>query len=178
MDEVFLIASEQCERCRGKDPAALFAKAVNDCHRHLVGKRKVKMLMWGDRLLDDKQMKYGEWEASRNGTAPAVDLIPKDIIICDWHYELREAYPSVPYFQRKGFRVWPASWRQSQAAVALLEYSRKNASERMIGHLCTTWSGADQVARVLLGEDAPSLKGAKEIVSALRLCLEKLQETK
>jgi hypothetical protein len=31
---------------------------------------------------------------------------------------------------------------------------------------------------VLLGEDAPSLKGAKEIVSALRLCLEKLQETK
>jgi len=100
MDEVFLIASDQCPRCRGKNPADLFAKAVNDYHQYLVKKRKMTMLMWGDRLLDDSVMKYGKWEASVNGTAPAVDMIPKDIIICDWHYELREEYPSVPFFQR------------------------------------------------------------------------------
>ena len=81
MDEVFLIASDQCPRCRGREPAKLFAKAVNDYHSHLVGKRKLTMLMWGDRLLDDSRMHYDEWEASRNGTAPAIDMIPKDIII-------------------------------------------------------------------------------------------------
>ena len=30
MDEVFIIASEHCPRCKGGDPAKLFAKAVND----------------------------------------------------------------------------------------------------------------------------------------------------
>ena len=91
MDEVFLIASDQCPRCKGKDPAELFAKAVNDLHRHIVGEKKLTMLMWGDRLLDDKQMHYGKWESSANGTAAAIDRIPKDIILCDWHYERRRA---------------------------------------------------------------------------------------
>ena len=73
------------------------------------------MLMWGDRLIDANVMKYGKWEASENGTAPAIDLIPKDIIICDWHYEQRTDYPSVRYFQEKGFRVWPAGWNNVEA---------------------------------------------------------------
>src|SRR2546421_7251159 len=36
MDEVFIIASDDCPRCKGKDPAELFAKQVNDLHEHLV----------------------------------------------------------------------------------------------------------------------------------------------
>ena len=60
----------------------------------------------------------------RNGTAPAIDKIPKDIILCDWHYELRDHYPSVAYFQQKGFRVWPASWNNPKAALAFLEEGR------------------------------------------------------
>src|SRR5262249_29964111 len=43
MDEVFLIG--ECLRCKGQDPARLFAKVVNDLHTHLVGKRKLEMLM-------------------------------------------------------------------------------------------------------------------------------------
>ena len=45
MDEVFLIASEHCPRCRGGDPAKLFAKAVNDFHPHIVKERKWEMFM-------------------------------------------------------------------------------------------------------------------------------------
>ncbi|MGA2500163.1 MAG: family 20 glycosylhydrolase, partial [Tepidisphaeraceae bacterium] len=51
MDEVFLIGSDFCPRCKGKDKGELFAKAVNDYHAHLVGQRKVEMFMWPDRLL-------------------------------------------------------------------------------------------------------------------------------
>ncbi len=171
MDEVFLIASDQCPRCRGKNPADLFAKAVNDYHQHLVRKRKLTMLMWGDRLLDDSVMKYGKWEASQNGTAPAVDRIPKDIIICDWHYEPRDEYPSVPFFQRKGFRVLPSSWRNVQAALALRNYACKNATDKMIGHLCTTWSSGSDIARALL--DSPQASdSAKQAVQALKAVME------
>ena len=139
LDEVFLIGEEACPRCKGKDKAELFAKAVNDYHAHLVGKRKVEMLMWGDRLIDTSKYSYGKWEASANNTAGAVDLIPKDIIICDWHYELREAYESVPMFLEKGFRVWPASWRKLDAAKAFVTYSKRFGNPRMLGHLNTTW---------------------------------------
>jgi hypothetical protein len=139
MDEVFLIASEYCPRCRGGDPAKLFAKAVNDLHGHIVKERKWEMLMWADRLLDAKTMGYGEWESAKNGTAGAVDLIPKDIILCDWHYELRTNYPSVPFLAGKGFRVWPAGWKSLPAAKAFSEFSRRENNPNVLGYLCTTW---------------------------------------
>ncbi|MEN6428005.1 MAG: family 20 glycosylhydrolase [Phycisphaerales bacterium] len=139
MDEVFLIGEESCPRCKGKDKAELFAKAVNDYHRHLVEEKKVEMLMWGDRLIDSGKIKCGEWEASANGTAKAIDLIANDIIICDWHYEPRDAYESVPMFLEKGFRVWPCSWKNAKAAKSLIDYSRVQNNPRMLGHLNTTW---------------------------------------
>ena len=139
MDEVFLIAAEQCPRCKGGDPARLFANAVNDLHRHLVGERKLTMLMWGDRLLDARAMNGGEWEYARNGTAGAVDLIPKDIVICDWHYERQPAYPSVPFLLGKGFRVWPASWQPLDGAQAFSDFARKQKNKNIAGFLCTVW---------------------------------------
>jgi hypothetical protein len=139
MDEVFLIGENSCPRCKGKDKAELFAKAVNDYHKHIVRKHKIEMLMWGDRLIDAGKINYGKWEASANNTAGAVDLIPKDIIICDWHYERRDAYESIPMFLKKGFRVWPASWKKPEGAKALIDYSRTFDSPNMVGHLNTTW---------------------------------------
>lgn len=141
MDEVFLIGSEKSPSTKGQDPAKIFAKAVNDLHEHLVKERRVEMLMWADRLFDARKHKWGEWEASKIGTAAAVDLIPKDIILCPWHYERKEAYPSIPLFLEKGFRVLPASWRKLDASKALIEYSRKFDSPKMLGHLFTTWGG-------------------------------------
>jgi Glycosyl hydrolase family 20, catalytic domain len=141
MDEVFLIGSDKSPSTKGKDPAKVFAKAVNDLHQHLVKERKVEMLMWADRLFDATKYHWGEWEASKVGTAGAVDLIPKDIILCPWHYERRDAYPSIPLFLEKGFRVLPASWRKVDASRALIEYSLKLHDPKMLGHLFTTWSG-------------------------------------
>jgi hypothetical protein len=139
LDEVFLIGEDACPRCKGKDKAELFAQAVNDYHQHLVETRKIEMLMWGDRLIDADKIKYGKWEASANGTAPAIDRIAKDIIICDWHYEPRPAYESVPMFLEKGFRVWPSSWKNPEASKALVDYSLARKNPRMLGHLNTTW---------------------------------------
>jgi hypothetical protein len=165
MDEVFLLGSEQSPSTRGKDPAKLFAQAVNDLHRHLVKGRKVEMLMWADRLFDAKAHNWSEWEAAKNGTAPAVDMIPKDIILCPWHYERKDAYPSIPLFLKKGFRVLPASWRDVEASGALIRYSAKEQSPKLLGHLFTTWGSARKSA---LPEYRPLVEGLKLLKSADR----------
>jgi glycosyl hydrolase family 20 len=162
MDEVFLIGSDKSPSTKGKDPAEVFARAVNDLHKHLVEERKVEMLMWGDRLFDAKKYSWGEWEASKVGTAPAVDKIPKDIIICPWHYEPMEAYPSVPMFLEKGFRVLPAGWKNLDASRKLIEYSLKHDSPRMLGHLFTTWSGKKDG----LADYPPLVQGLKLLAPA------------
>ncbi len=162
MDEVFLLGSEKSPSTKGKDPAELFAKAVNDLHRHLVGKRHVEMLMWADRLIDGKAMDFGEWEASENGTAAAIDMIPKDIIMCPWHYEKRDAYPSIPMFLEKGFRVVPAMWKNVDSNEALIAYCREHATPKLLGFMFTTWdTNKGEVA-----EYEPVVKGLAEVRGA------------
>jgi hypothetical protein len=161
MDEVFLIAAEYCPRCRGGDPAKLFAKAVNDLHSHIVAERKLDMLMWGDRLLDSKALGYSEWEAARNGTHPALDLIPADIIICDWHYGKQAAYPSVPLLLQKGFRVWPSGWQPLEATKAFSAFARQQNDKHLLGYLCTTW-GKVKIA------DLPQWPPVAEVLPAWR----------
>lgn len=139
MDEVFLLGSDTSPSTKGQDPGILFAKAVNELHGHLVRTRRVEMLMWGDRLIDAAKYDYGEWEAAKNGTAKAIDLIPKDIIICDWHYEARETYPSIPMFVEQGFRVVPAGWNNVDSTKSFINYSRSQNSPKMLGYMFTTW---------------------------------------
>ncbi len=150
MDEVFVLG--RCERCKGRPNAELFAKAVNDYHAHLVGRRGVEMQMWGDRLLDAALMGYSDYDASENDTWQAIDMIPKDIVVCDWHYGARRDYPSVRYFQRKGFRVWPAGWNRQEAVRRLIEVSREDATDKMLGYLATTWTSVEDIAIVLAAE--------------------------
>lgn len=145
MDEVFTIASDNCPRCKGKNPAEMFAKAATDLHSHIVGQRKMEMFIWGDRLLDGKTTGYGIWEGSQVGTHPAIDLIPKDIVICDWHYEKRDNYPSIPLFLEKGFRVWPSGWKPLEATKAFSAFAREHRKQNpnLVGYLCTAWGSAN-----------------------------------
>jgi hypothetical protein len=46
----------------------------------IVEERKLTMLMWADRLLEDRTFGYGKWEASANGTATAIDKIPRALL--------------------------------------------------------------------------------------------------
>jgi len=178
MDEVFLIASDQCPRCKGKDPAELFAKATNDYHEHLVGKRGAEMLMWGDRFIDSEEISYGTWEAAANGTAPSVEMVPEDIIMCDWHYGPREEYESIPFFQEKGFRVLSSPWRNVKAAEAFIEYSLEEADGKFLGVLFTGWScgsGGSGLLEALRGHAEEDAGGYGE-AAVLRRGLEILQQ--
>lgn len=141
MDEVFLLGDLKSPTTRGKDPAKLYAKAVNDLYNFIVKKKGLTMMMWADRLIDGKKYEFGEWESSLNGTARAIDLIPRDIIVIPWHYTQRKSYPSIPMFLAKGFRVLPASFKDTTAVKSLIQYSYDfKENKNMLGHLFTCWS--------------------------------------
>ena len=141
MDEVFLLSNEHATSTKDVDPADIFAGVVNDLHSHLVSRRNVVMLMWADRLIDGDEFNMGEWEASKVGTAAAIDRIPKDIVLCPWHYEPRAAYESLPMMMQKGFHILPASWKNVEASNALIRYAQEHQQNgRLVGHIFTTWS--------------------------------------
>jgi N-acetyl-beta-hexosaminidase len=148
MDEVFYIGERQCPRCSGRDPSELFAGEVRTIHDHLALKGRT-LWIWGDRLIDGKTTGLGEWEASFNNTHRAVDMIPKDVIICDWHYERPDQTPV--YFAMKGLSVVTCPWRmpdnavlQVQDMVKFREHSTPEMKERFLGMVQTVWSGTAQ----------------------------------
>lgn len=155
MDEVFLIGEDACPRCRGRDKAELFAGEVSRIHGHLK-ERNVEMWMWGDRLIDGDASGIGKWEASLNQTWQAVDQIPRDIVICDWHYEFSP--PTAGYFALKGFPVVMSPWRKSEVALghleqirAMREHANPAIAERARGILHTTWVESAQFIQAYKG---------------------------
>lgn len=157
MDEVFYIGMKKCPRCGGKDPARLFAGEVTAIRNHLALEGKT-LWIWGDRLIDGKTTGMGEWEASMNNTYRAIDMIPKDIVICDWHYE--RADQSAVYFAMKGFKVVSCPWRNPKTArwqvTDMLKFRQRSTPEmksRFLGVVETSWSGAGEFMKQFYGEN-------------------------
>lgn len=148
MDEVFEFG--ECPRCRGKTNAELFAKAVNDLYAHVTGRRKVRMMIWGDRLIDGRKTPYNDMNGARNGTHTAMRKIPKDIFLCDWHYHLHESYPSAPRFDRAGFDYVSCSYKKPDAVDAFMAYAAKYGGRHYLGHLDTNWEDTTKMLRCLL----------------------------
>ena len=146
MDEVFYIGDDHCPRCKGKKKDELFAGEVIAVRDHLA-KRNRELWIWGDRLLDGKTTGLGMWEASENNTFGAIDRIPKDVVICDWHYE--RADPTAALFAMKGFRVITCSWNRAvvtREQLELIRTFRANSTDimkdRFYGFIQTVWSPA------------------------------------
>ena len=145
MDEIFYIGMD--ERCKGIDPAKLFADEVTRISNHLALQNK-RLWIWGDRLIDGKTTGLGMWEASMNNTHRAIDMIPKTVVINDWHYE--RADPTAAYFALKGFDVVTCTWRKPEVALNqldLLLQFRSNATEatkdRYLGMMLTVWTSTE-----------------------------------
>lgn len=151
MDEVFYIGMDECPRCHGRDKAELFAGEVTLIHDHLAEKGR-QLMIWGDRLLDGRTTGLGEWEASYNDTWRAVDLIPKDVFICDWHYERADL--TGIYFATKGFPVAECGYRnpavcrqQIRDMVRFRQQTTPETAALLQGYIHTIWSGADSFLR-------------------------------
>jgi len=122
--------------------ADIFARDVGTI-RDWLSARGVTTAIWGDMLLDHER-----WEkevGSANSNNPMLDsgathetlgLLPRDLVILDWHYDLHREYRSVELFRRQGFRVLGATWHDPQAARALAASVKKFGGQ---GIVATDW---------------------------------------
>jgi hypothetical protein len=163
MDEVFYLGEAKCPRCRGKNKAELFAGELRTIRDHLAQKGR-KLWMWGDRLLDGKATGIGMWEASYNNTHGAIDLVPKDVVICDWHYERPDK--TAVYFAMKGFNVITCPWRKPDVAVQQVrdmltfrQQATKEMQPRYLGMMHTVWTSVSGFLNEFYGKQQPVQNG-------------------
>ena len=184
MDEVFYIGDDKCPRCSGRDKAELFAGEVNTISNHLALKNR-KLWIWGDRLIDGKTTGMGMWEASMNNTYRAIDLINKDVMICDWHYERPDQ--SAVYFASKGLCVVTCPWRNPKIAVKQVQdmyrfrvSATPEMKPRYQGMVQTIWVGAKQFMDEFYGRKTDAIAGENSQTQCFREMfgeIEKQQQT-
>jgi len=168
LDEVFYLGEDECPRCHDKEKADLFAGEVNKIRDHLA-ENKQELWIWGDRLIDGETTGLGMWEASENDTHTAIDLISKDVVICDWHYE--RADPTAALFALKGFRVITCPWRNpgiTREQLLMTDVFRSNSVDRVRdryqGLMQTVWSPAERFLDQYYSED-PEIANSGQVAS-------------
>ncbi|MEN6325116.1 MAG: family 20 glycosylhydrolase [Syntrophomonas sp.] len=126
-DEVYTMGV--CPRCKGKDHAELYASDVNRIYNYLAGKN-LKMMIWSDMLQP----------STSYHTPPAIDMIPKDIVMLDfiWYFNFNLDYEDS--LLPKGFKVIMGNMYSSHYP----RYEQRIAKENMIGAQVSTWCRIDE----------------------------------
>ena len=134
LDEAFDWA--ECSRCRGKDPARLFAEHINALNDYFRA-RRVQMIMFQDMFLEKKDWPLGP-PCHSQGTAPALGMIPREnILMCCWQYSTDTEYPAFKHFVDRRFQCVGASWFQPENIWGYSRYVHAHGGQGMIG---TTWT--------------------------------------
>ncbi|MBB6731339.1 family 20 glycosylhydrolase [Cohnella zeiphila] len=133
-DEYYSIAI--CERCRGKDPAAIYAEDVNRIRDYLAGKG-IRTMMWGDKLLNavaKDGKKYGG--AGSPATYPAIDKIASDVEVMHWYWSIHREWDeqyhsrglSVVYgnFEGPGIPEWSRRLSRGVKGASISNWSALN----------------------------------------------------
>lgn len=105
----------------------------------------VRTMMWGDMLLNPSDFNVSnEMRKSYHGGLQdyykAVDLLDKNIIILDWHYNADDVnFPSVDFFLSKGFSVIGCTWKNIVTINNFSQYVCGKNDSKVLGMMATTW---------------------------------------
>lgn len=124
-------------------PTELFLMDVLRIHGYLK-QRGVETWMWGDMLISPDEFPvmrawelHGGYVGNYGYGKPLRDQLPRDIVICDWHYFDDQAeFASLSAFQQEGFRVLGATWKKEKTMRNFSRYASQHGAEGMIA---TTW---------------------------------------
>lgn len=121
-------------------PSNKFLLDIKAVHAYLSGKN-IQTWMWGDMLIGPSEHPV-MLERHLHGVADGYGalmrrLLPKDIVICDWHYfDDQSDFPSIDTFRNDGFKVLGAVWKKASTTKSFTNYAAKNKASGMIA---TTW---------------------------------------
>ncbi len=143
-DEVHLDGFPKKPANQAVGATQLIIKDIKHYHGFLK-KQGLRTMMWGDMFL-------GPGEAPDAALASSVEeanhrrgLLPKDIIITDWHYKSAavEDYKCMAIFNEAGFDTIACSWNAPDNIVRLAKAAglQRDTTDKMKGLLQTTWAG-------------------------------------
>ena len=128
-----------CAACCGADYGKLLADHVIALADH-VRKLGARPMIWHDKLLKDGDPRWKGFEANgEDATVALLDVLPKDVIVCDWCYRAPPKdgrYPTLEHFRAKGFETMTCPWDDVGGIRAQCAYARRNG----MGVICTTWN--------------------------------------
>lgn len=143
----------QCPVCRGGDGATWFRDSILRWHDRLTS-RGLGVMMWADMLLEPEAMfAASPWQGNVHAYHAgwpdhferALDELPRDIIMCDWHYKDGREFPSLRYFQDKGFNVLGCpKTKMGENAFLFTDYAQRTRTPNLLGMLGTNWSPMDE----------------------------------
>jgi hypothetical protein len=108
-------------------------------------------------------------------------MIPKDVVICDWHYERPDQ--TAVYFAMKGFRVITSTGGSPETAVVQTEdmakfrkYATPQMKPRYYGMMQTVWSDSDEFLDSFYGKTAVDSRGRRRAADAFKAMFTKIEE--
>ncbi|GBC95366.1 Beta-hexosaminidase [bacterium HR16] len=130
------------EQCKQRGLTQLFVDDVLH-HYNRFKQRHIRTMMWGDMLLhrtesaDSAAFAESPEEAQRRR-----EMLPKEIIICDWHYQPRPpeefVQKNLRVLQEAGFEVIATTWYTPMNIYNLAKAAQQAG---ILGLLQSTWAG-------------------------------------
>ncbi len=121
-------------------PPALFLKDVLILHRYLK-ERNIETWMWGDMLISPEEFPtmFKKHLHGVKGYSKIRKKIPKDIVICDWHYfDKQKEFPSSLEFAKEGHKVLGSTWKKEITIKNFSNYIYSMPFNGM-GMIATIW---------------------------------------
>lgn len=136
-----LLSVKVCPRCKKKSAAELYAGDVTKIHDFLAA-RGVRTLMWPDKLI-----RYGNFSGvGRREQDPgskkwwilpptwqAIDMIPRDIILLDWYWEV--APHAQKEFAKRGFEMVYGNW----GSGGCVNWRERSSRGKVLGAEVSSW---------------------------------------
>lgn len=125
-------------------PPDLFIQDVLTLYEYLKSK-DVETWMWGDMLVSKDEFPLMKDSSANlngyNGYAALRKKIPKEVVICAWHYRgSQNTFPTALAFAQDGHKVLGATWKLQETTKNFTKYMGQIPNNGA-GMIATTWYG-------------------------------------
>lgn len=103
-----------------------------------LGAQKIQTMVWSDMFLHPDEGPDAASAPSAGEAQKRREMLPKGVVIADWHYGGNHLYPSLEIFKKHGIQTVAATWNTPQNIRYFSRAARENGSN---GLLQTTWAG-------------------------------------